>query len=155
MTSNIGLKEFNEQAEIGFDVETKNDQEKTGRDYQKLKEKITEQLQDFFRPEFLNRLDKIIIFKPLDNQAALKITELQLTELKNRVADQGYELKFSPKVIEKIVKIGFIPKEGARTIRRTIQEYLEAPLAQKILESEFKLGGVINVKINKDNIVFE
>lgn len=154
MTSNIGLREFNEQAEIGFNVETPSAKEKAEKDYNNLKEKITEQLNDFFRPEFLNRIDKVIIYKPLDSQAALAIAKLQLEELKSRVAEQGYELKISDKIAALIVKLGFSPKEGARTIRKTIQEYLESPLAKEILEEKFKPGGTIRIGVRGEKIIF-
>ena len=155
MTSNIGLKEFNAQAEIGFNLKDRDEKDRLEKNYEKLKDKISEQLNDYFRPEFLNRLDKIIIFKPLTSEEAVKIANLQLAELKNRVAGQGYELKISPLTANFIVKIGFTAKEGARTIRRTIQEYLEAPLAKEILDEKFKPGGIIRIGVKGGKIVFD
>ena len=154
MTSNIGLKEFNQQAEIGFSLDSDSEKKTAEKNYDKLKNKINSELKERFRPEFLNRLDKIVIYKPLDEKSAIKIASLQLDELKERTLRQGYNLKITPSVEKLIVKLGFTPKEGARTIRRTIQEYIESPLAKKILDDNFRPDEEIKIEAKGNKIIF-
>ena len=155
MTSNIGLNEFNRFSTLGFEAKDKNEQQKLDENYRLLEEKIKEGLKNTFRPEFLNRLDKVVIFKPLDQEAALEISKLQLEELTQRIEEQNYSLKVSPKVIQEIVKQGFNPEEGARGIRRAIQEKIENPIASQLLSDKFKVGEIIKVGMAKDKIIFE
>lgn len=155
MTSNIGLSEFNRQAKLGFDSHDKTEQEKLEEDYGQLEEKIKAGLKDTFRPEFLNRLDKTIIFRPLTKDDALEIAKLQIKELAERIAGQNLNLKVSSKVLQHLVKAGFSPDEGARGIRRIIQEKIESPLATELLSDKFKANEPIKVGLQKEKILFE
>ncbi len=155
MTSNIGLSEFNRFSSLGFGTKDKTDQQKLIDDYMILEEKIQAGLKDTFKPEFLNRLDKVVIFKPLDEKAALEISKLQLEELTQRIARQNYTLKVSQKVMKLIVEQGFTAEEGARGIRRAIQEKIENPIASQLLSDKFKAGDIIKVGTAKDKIIFD
>jgi len=155
MTSNIGLLEFNRQAHLGFDAKDKTEQQKLDEDYGLLEEKIKTGLKDTFRPEFLNRLDKTIIFRPLNKDDALQIAKLQIKELADRIAGQNLSLKVSPKVLQHLVKEGFTPDDGARGLRRIIQEKIESPLASELLSDKLKTGDIITLKLQKDKILFE
>ena len=155
MTSNIGMQEFNKYANLGFEATDKTEQQKFDEKYEVLEEKIQNGLTDTFRPEFLNRVDKIVIFKPLNQQAALDIAKLQISELTERIKEQNFDLKISPKVIQYLVKEGFSAEQGARGIRRAVQEKIENPLATELLGDKFKAGETIRVRLLKDRVVFD
>ncbi len=155
MTSNIGLSEFNRFSALGFKTESKTAEEKLAEDYELIKEKIQAGLADTFRPEFLNRIDKIIIFKPLTPAEALKIAKLQIEELAERMAAQRFRLKVSPKVLEQLVKEGFSANQGARGLRQAISEKIANPLATELLKDKFIGGETIKVKLKKAKIEFE
>ncbi|PIT90460.1 MAG: ATP-dependent Clp protease ATP-binding subunit ClpC, partial [Candidatus Komeilibacteria bacterium CG10_big_fil_rev_8_21_14_0_10_41_13] len=155
MTSNIGLDAFNKQAVLGFETKDKSEQQRMMEKYELLEEKITEGLKDTFRPEFLNRIDKVVVFKPLNFENALEITKLQLDELAARLTKQNYSLKVNPSIIKYIARAGFSPDEGARGIKRAIQEKIEGLLAKELLSERFKAGESIKVKAIQDKVVFE
>jgi ATP-dependent Clp protease ATP-binding subunit ClpC len=149
MTSNLGLKEFKQQAKIGFDVDTKKEES----DYETVKNHVLKQVKNHFRPEFLNRIDKIIVFKPLGKEAISKIIDIQLNELASRLMEQNIKLKIGAKAKEQIMNIGYDPEYGARPIRRTIQQIIEDPLAEGILDNKFKEGDTISVKKHKNTLL--
>lgn len=155
MTSNIGLAEFNRQAALGFEAADKSEQQKLDEDYGALEDKIQQGLKDTFRPEFLNRLDKIIIFRPLTQADALKIARQQMDELSERIKQQGYYLKISPPVYKQIVSKGFVPDQGARGIRKAVQDEIENILASGLLTDRFKSGDTVKLKVTKEKIVME
>ncbi|MFZ5391731.1 MAG: ATP-dependent Clp protease ATP-binding subunit [Patescibacteria group bacterium] len=148
LTSNLGLKEFNQQAKIGFSLSS----ETKKIDYEEIKSHVLEELKKNFKPEFLNRLDKIVVFKPLDMADIGKIINIQLTELNNRLADKNLKLNVLPAAKKLIADIGFEPENGARSIRRVIQQLIEDPLAEGLLEEKFKEGDIINVNKFKNTL---
>lgn len=148
MTSNLGLKEFNQQAKIGFETELSNKEF----DYQAMSDHVMEQVKTNFRPEFINRLDKVIVFRPLDKKSIAKIVDLQIKELQERLKEQSITLKVGKKAKEVIIEKGFDPKYGARPIRRIIQELIEDRLAEGLLESKFKDGDSVSVRISRDDV---
>jgi len=105
-----------------------------------IKKEIFESLNKFFRPEFLNRIDEIIIFKPLNQQAVEQIVRLQLQEVVNRLKDMYITVEFTENVIKEIAKIGYSPQFGARPIKRAIQREIENLIANKILQNEVQKG---------------
>lgn len=147
MTSNIGLTEFNQQAAIGFQD---TNEQKTENDFNLLKAKIYENLKETFRPEFLNRVDKIITFKPLTKIDLKKIAKLQLAELNKRLTTQGKKIKIDTGIYQQLTDKIDSHDQGARAIRRAIQENIEAPLADLLLGS-FS-GKEIKIEIKKDKI---
>ena len=147
MTSNIGLSEFNQQALIGF--QEVNDQ-KIENDFVALKNKIHENLKENFRPEFLNRIDKIITFKPLTKNDLKKIAKLQLAELNKRLSLQGKKIKVDASVYQQLTNAIDQNDQGARAIRRVIQENIEAPLADILLSNS--PSKEIKVDTKKDKI---
>lgn len=110
MTSNVGQEEFSEKArQIGFDT-TSTDEEKVMKDFQKAKEKITGNLTEYFSPEFINRIDKIIVFNPLDKMIIKNIVKLQLEELISRLTAKGFSLGYSLNVLNTIAKRVYNPE---------------------------------------------
>ena len=151
MTSNIGVAELNRQAAIGFTTGKKNNVS----EYEKMKDDIVKQLKEQFRPELINRLDKIIVFKPLGVAEIQKIAKLQLAQLAQRIKAQGYELKFDDKLSRFMAKQSFEPQFGARPLRRAITDFIENPLSGAILAGEFNQGDSIKITLNKKNILFK
>lgn len=152
LTSNIGMQEMNRQAVIGF---SQSDENKVNDDYEKMKESVLAKLKDAFKPEFLNRLDKTIVFKPLGKIEIAKITRIQLNELTKRLEKIKYHLKISEPVIKFIAEKGFDPEFGARPIRRTITDLIENPLAEEVLNAKFKKDDIISVVIKANKICFD
>jgi ATP-dependent Clp protease ATP-binding subunit ClpC len=138
MTSNLGTEEFQRQA-IGFARQEK--QEKS--DYDRLKGTIDNALKRTFRPEFLNRIDDIIIFHPLTEEHLKKIVDLLINEVQKRLADRNIVLELDDEAKSWLLKEGFEPAFGARPLRRAVQRYVENPLSNKILSGEFKEGSRI------------
>ncbi len=154
LTSNIGVKELNRQAAIGFQAKG-SAKRKANVEYQKMKNDLLKQLKDEFRPELINRLDKIVVFKALDKTAIAKIIDLNLKELTKRLSIQGYILEYSPKIKNLILKKGFDPQFGARPIRRTIADLIEDPLSEQILSGKIQKDQKIIAKVIDNKVVFE
>lgn len=158
MTSNLGVAELtNQAAKIGFaerDNTPKDKAEKLQKEYEAIKEGVMQTLKQGFRPEFLNRIDKVVVFRPLGMEQLKKITQLQISELQKRLLAQNVQLKISAKVMQHIADKSFDPSQGARFIRRNIQNMLEDPLAERIISGGAKSGATITADIKKDKIVF-
>jgi ATP-dependent Clp protease ATP-binding subunit ClpC len=136
-TSNVGAHLISENYVV----------EKTLRKpYDQLKEELLEELRSRFRPEFLNRLDEIIIFEALDEEQISQIVELQLERVKRTARGQGIELSFDEAVINYLANISYAPEYGARELRRQIKNEIENKLAKEILKGEISEGSVITVK---------
>src|SRR5438067_13434932 len=112
-------------------------------------------LSDHFRPEFLNRIDEIVEFKPLSSEQLGEIVELQLTRLRERLTERGLELELTEAAKETVAEAGWDPTYGARPLNRAIQRLLENPLALRLLEGDFAEGDVIRVDASDGELVFE
>ncbi|MFW0862078.1 MAG: ATP-dependent Clp protease ATP-binding subunit [Candidatus Komeilibacteria bacterium] len=151
MTSNIGLQEFNRQAAIGFGEEETDEAVEKSK-FAELSQRIVNGMKDHFRPEFINRIDENIIFQPLNKAALLQIAKLQTSELLKRLLAQKLKAQISTKAFDLIVSQGFSPDQGARGIRRAIQNQIEAPLANKLLSEEITEEKVLKIGVTKDKI---
>lgn len=151
MTSNAGATDIETSHKLGF-VSGDNQS-----DYENQKETQKNALKKIMKPEFLNRLDDIVVFKKLDKAEAGKIGELMLVGLKNRLKDQGITILISKQAEELIVEKGYSSEYGARPLRRTIQRLVEDTLSEKILAGDFKVGDAIKVDTDDEekNIVFK
>lgn len=150
MTSNIGLKQFQEQAKIGFTI----DDSHRDMDYDRVKNHVLKELKDQFRPEFLNRVDKLIVFQPLKINDLLTIVDLQLTALFARAQEKRITLTATKSLKKHIADIGYTPDEGARALQRTIQEHIENPLAEKMLHDEVVAGNTVSIGYRQGHITF-
>ncbi|MDD4530883.1 MAG: ATP-dependent Clp protease ATP-binding subunit [Candidatus Gracilibacteria bacterium] len=138
MTSNIGGEEFNSKAtQIGFDVGEK-EEEKILRDYEQIKEKVLKSLDEYFAPEFINRIDKVVVFNPLDKKELKKIIVLQLEELKERFEKIGIKMEYTAAAISLMLKETYNPEYGARPVRRYIQDKIEEEIADLIISKKVK-----------------
>ncbi|MDP3964180.1 MAG: ATP-dependent Clp protease ATP-binding subunit [bacterium] len=152
LTSNIGLEDLNRVASLGFSEE--NDDTATAEEeYTQVRGRLLESLHEVFRPEFLNRLDKTVVFRPLGKKDVEKIVRLQLDELIDRLRSHNFQLRISPRAIKNIASRGFEPSVGARAIRRIIQEEIEPQLADLILNSESKNVHSAKISLKGERVV--
>jgi ATP-dependent Clp protease ATP-binding subunit ClpB len=112
-------------------------------------------VQAHFRPEFINRLDDIVVFHPLDKAQIKSIARIQLGGLDKRLAERGLKIELSDRALELLGNVGFDPVYGARPLKRAIQSQLENPLAQQILSGQFLSGDTINVGAEGGRLTFE
>lgn len=125
------------------------------KDYSRMKEGVMEEVKRMFKPEFLNRIDEIIVFHTLNKEEVKKIVGILLKDLTLRCKDQmGIELKVRDSVKELIAKEGFDPKYGARPLRRAIQNKIEDAMAEEILEGRIKQGDKVIIGVSKEKIKF-
>ena len=147
MTSNIGADKLTKQAaKIGFHLESEAEVEEHA--YEKQCEEVKAELKDHLRPEFLNRIDNIIVFNALSQDHIRKIVRIHLELFEQRLKEQGYTLSVDPKVINILAEKGFDPEYGARPVRRVIQELVEDEIAEHILKGIFQSGDTIHI-VNK------
>ncbi len=144
MTSNIGSDLIRKTGTLGF-----NKKRDTLALYKDISAKLLEELKGHFRPEFLNRVDSIAVFKPLDKKDATKIARLQVKELGGRLATKKIKLKIENNALEFLADKGFSSESGAREMRRVVVEYLENPISEGILKGKFKKGEVVKVFAEK------
>lgn len=143
MTSNLGSQMIQELAADG-----------TPESYTQMKAAVMGVVQAHFRPEFINRLDDIVVFHPLDKAQIKQIAKIQLRSLEKRLAERGIRLDVSDKALDLLSNVGFDPVYGARPLKRAIQQQLENPLAQKILAGEFGNGDTIGVGSEGGQLAF-
>lgn len=144
MTSNAGYGQEEKKAAIGFNstVEDKESYDTTEQNAKRALEKT-------FRPEFLNRIDKIVVFNSLGEEQSIKIVNLMLNEIKPRLTEKGISLEFTPKVVKHIASEGFDKKYGARNLRRYIQDNVEDKIADLIIDSPIEYGSIIKLDNTK------
>jgi ATP-dependent Clp protease ATP-binding subunit ClpB len=119
-----------------------------GDEYRRMKETVLEQLRRSFRPEFLNRLDEIIVFHALDEEALKKIVEIQLGSLRQRLDERKIQLVLSDAARTRLVREGYDPAYGARPLKRAIQRQIETPLAKRIVGGDIHDGDTVNIDID-------
>jgi ATP-dependent Clp protease ATP-binding subunit ClpB len=131
-------------------------QELTGEEnYARMKAAVMEIVGDNFRPEFINRIDEVVVFHPLGRQQIRAITSIQIRYLRRRLAERDIDLQVSEKALDRLGEAGFDPVYGARPLKRAIQQQLENPLAQRILQGDFAPGDTIVVDTEGERLVFE
>jgi ATP-dependent Clp protease ATP-binding subunit ClpC len=149
MTSNVGTRTIKGGVSLGFQ------REDMVESYDRMKDKVLAELKHTFNPEFLNRVDEIIVFHSLGLAEIDKIVDILLAEVEERVSAYGLTLAITPEARELLVEKGYDPSLGARPLRRTIQRLLEDPLAEEVLRGTFKPGSSIKVCRKKDVLSFE
>ena len=147
MTSNVGVSELNDQKFVGF-----GGSESIKNDYKNVQNTMMEALKKQYRPEFLNRIDDIIVFKTLEKEELEKISELLIDGLSKRLADRDITIKLTKKAMAKIVEDGSIKEYGARPLKRSIQKNIEDLLSEELLRNP-DLTGTINIDYKNDNFV--
>ena len=148
-TSNIGSELITKDSvAIGFGRDT------SDKRYEDIKKKVLSEVKKVFKPEFLNRVDDLIVFHQLDEKHIRKIVDLLINNLEERIKEEELEIIITDEVKEKLAKEGFDPFYGARPLKRTIEKLIENPLAQKLISKEFKKGNLIEVALKNGNIEF-
>ncbi len=151
MTSNVGTEHIRASSGIGFSAARR---EANILDEAEMRRKVEEALKATFRPEFLNRIDEVIIFHSLTLEELLQIVDLQMRDVGKRLAEQGVQVELTPAAKELLVREGYNPVYGARPLRRTIQRLVETPLSRSLLKGEFRPGDTIVVDAEEGRIVF-
>ena len=141
LTSNLGSQLINER---GIDNYLSTD----------IGELINKELEAFFRPEFLNRLDEIINFEPLQKETLLKVADLQLNRLRERLKEKGIDIEINNDVLLFITELGYNPSYGARPLKRVIQKELESEIAKYILKGKYKEGSTIKIESKESKLIF-
>ncbi len=149
MTSNIGAETIRKTSSLGFKTQ------KEEITYQDMKDKLLEEVKRTFKPEFLNRLDDTIVFRPLVKEDLMKIIDIEINYVAARLKEQGISLEVSQEAKDFLIEKGFDPVFGARPLKRTIQRFLEDPLASEIISKKFKDGSKVRVSRKYDELLFE
>ena len=148
MTSNVGSDTIRKQSTLGFSPITDENS------YEKMRDKIMDEAKKTFRPEFLNRLDDIIVFRSLTKPDLIEILDLEITKVMQRLKARNIVLQLDDKAKDFLVSKGYDPLYGARPMRRAVERSLEDPLAEEILRGVFHEGEPILVTVDNDHLVF-
>ncbi|MFA6079140.1 MAG: ATP-dependent Clp protease ATP-binding subunit [Candidatus Omnitrophota bacterium] len=148
MTSNIGAEMLKKQGSIGF----KSQEEEVS--YQGMRERLLDEVKKAFKPEFLNRVDDIIVFRSLTKEDLGKIVELEIKSVGDRLKEQGITIELSREAKDFLIEKGFDKTFGARPLKRTIQRFLEDPMAEEIIRGNYKNGGKLKVTAKADRLEF-
>ncbi len=149
MTSNVGAEAVRNAGTLGFVAQ------KEDTSYNALRERLLGEVKKAFKPEFLNRVDDIIVFRPLTREDLQKIVALEVKYVTDRLKSKGIEISLSDEVLEFLIDKGYDPLYGARPLKRTIQRYIEDSLSEEIIAGKFKEGSKITVARRGDALVFE
>lgn len=164
MTSNLGSDRIQELAEdksfdtVSFDTsvnDSLNSSLNNENRYNAMKDAVMEVVASHFRPEFINRIDEVVVFHPLGREQIRGIADIQLAQLRKRLAERDLSLELDEAAMNQLANVGFDPVYGARPLKRAIQQWIENPLAQDILSGKFFPGSVIRGKLQGDKIIFE
>ncbi|QSH39633.1 AAA family ATPase [Candidatus Kaiserbacteria bacterium] len=150
MTSNLGAEHIDKMSRLGF-----TDDQGESAQYVHSKDKVMKTLRDFFRPEFLNRLDEIILFDILSVEAIKNIVEMQVAIVQKRLAEKNIKLEFSTAALTYLAKEGYNPRYGARPLKRLIQSKVLTPIATMMVSEGMMGGGVVKVDVKDDKFVFD
>lgn len=149
MTSNIGASLIKNQSTLGF--------QKTSADssYENMKKMLIKEVENHFRPEFLNRLDDIIVFKNLTKKDLKQVVDIEFKGVRERLQERGLSVRLEPAVIEFLIEHGYNPDFGARPLKRAIERFIEDPLSEQILKGEYKEYNHLNIKVKDDHLYFD
>ncbi len=146
MTSNVGAKLFFKGVSLGFGDETSG--------FEAVKQEVLQLFKRKFPPEFVNRLDHVVVFRPLGEREVTAILDIMIEELREPLAEKGLDIELTPKAKKWLVERGYEPQFGARPMRRVIERFVVDPISERILKGEFSEGDVIVVDANRGSLVF-
>ncbi len=149
MTSNIGTK-YGQKGGGALGFRTPGEPA----EHEKMREDIEESLKKTFRPEFLNRIDEVIIFQRLSKEDMKRIVDLQMKDIRLRLQEQGLDIQLSEAARDWLAEKGYDPVFGARPLRRTLQRLVENPLSKKLMRGELRAGGQWQIDLEKGELVF-
>jgi ATP-dependent Clp protease ATP-binding subunit ClpC len=148
MTSNVGAELIKRQTSLGFGAQTGHDS------YDQMKQVILEESKKVFKPEFLNRLDDIIVFHTLEREDLVRIVDLEVAKVVTRVRNKAIHIQLDPTAVELLIEKGYDPIYGARPMRRAVERFLEDPLAEELLRGNIKPNDIVEVQAEIDKLVF-
>ena len=149
MTSNIGARQIKNQTALGFQMST---EEVT---YEKMKEQLLKEVENHFRPEFINRIDDIIVFKSLSKENIQRILDIEIEDLQQRLKSKELTIELSQDAKDFIVKNGYNPDFGARPLKRAMERILENKLSEDLLQGKFSDKNYIYVYCQDENLMFK
>ncbi len=149
MTSNVGAELLKKHGSLGFTPQSKE------YNYEQMKKQLMDEVRKTFKPEFLNRLDDIIVFRALTKDDLYKILEIELSYFSNRLKDQEIKVDLTQKAKDFLIEKGFDEIYGARPIKRTLQRYLEDRVSEEIISGKIAKGAAIKVSVKDDSLIFE
>jgi ATP-dependent Clp protease ATP-binding subunit ClpC len=152
MTSNVGAEMIRRQTQFGFALKRDQAQEERTA-YEDMRKKLMDALRKVFRPEFINRVDALIVFHGLSREQIGSIVDLELAKVVQRLEEHRIRLRATPTAREKLADQGFDPEMGARPLRRVIQNKVEDRLSDGLLAGEFRTGDLVVVDVDDDEIV--
>lgn len=155
LTSNVGLQSLNQAAALGFAAQSEEEEERVAQRFEQLKGEVLDELHRQFRPEFLNRIDKIVVFQPLTARALERIVDLEVTKLGPTLATSGLTVSVTRPARTWLARQGANPDEGARGLLRLLQEQIANPIASLLLSGKLKRGDRVTVTVKKDKVVIE
>jgi len=150
MTSNLGSKAITDRTSLGFGVA---DLDRT-ESYKEMKSRVMSEVKELFRPEFINRLDDIIVFRPLEQDDIRNVADLMIGELQQRLMERNIHVELTAAAKALLIKDGYDPKYGARPMRRTLERVVENPISDQLLEGHFNPGDFIEIDAQDEQIVF-
>ncbi len=153
MTSNVGSEFVDKMEAIGFRSDEEEEQKETA--YNEAKGKVLDALKSHFRPEFLNRLDEIIVFDTLEEESLAEIIKIQLKIVEDRLSDKNIKLKITKSAMEALTAEGYNPEYGARPLKRAIQSHILNPLANEIIKVGPKSGGTFSIDHKDNKFIYE
>lgn len=153
MTSNVGARLITDEKTLGFTSTSQDVKQDEQKKYEESKKEVLQELKKQFRPEFINRIDEIIVFHKLTDEEIGRIIDIMLKEVANRMKQNNIEIKIDKSVKEFIAKKGIDKAYGARPLRRTIQNELEDKLAEEILDGNLKSGQKSKIMAKEDKII--
>jgi ATP-dependent Clp protease ATP-binding subunit ClpC len=149
LTSNIGADVIKNSGGLGFVKQTGE------QSYEQMKQRLMSSVERHFRPEFLNRLDDTIVFRPLTREDLGHIVEIEFAQVAARLAERDIAVELTEDAKEFLIEEGYSPEFGARPLRRAIENHIEDPLAEELLRDQFAGGANIRVKVQEDHLYFE
>ncbi|MBN1290455.1 MAG: ATP-dependent Clp protease ATP-binding subunit [Candidatus Latescibacteria bacterium] len=148
MTSNLGTRKLGIGKNMGFHSE------EFENDHKSMEKKVTSELKKTFNPEFINRIDEVIVFRALNHEDVLKIIDILITEVRSRLLEKSMDLQITQRAKKFLADEGYSPMYGARPLKRAIQKYIENPLAEELLEGKFSEGSSILVEFKDNTLIF-
>ncbi len=155
MTSNIGAEKLQKEATLGFHATSKKDEQNLDTLHENNQEKVREELKKLLRPELLNRIDKTVVFRALTKKNVEKIMDLQIDELRHRLVKHGLDIKLTASAKNYLVEHGYDALNGARPLRRLIQDTIEDELSVKVLDGTYSKGSIIKISSRSKYLVYE
>ena len=152
LTSNLGAAEMYDDQEMGFNVKTKADEKALNEEYENSKNAAMKALKKTMRPELINRLDAILVFHALTRKQVEQIFDKMINDLKARISEKSLGLKITPEAKDWLIKKGYDPKNGARPLRRAIEDYLESLLSDAIITEQIKPGQIAVIALDKNKL---